>query len=1000
MNAEEIVRSQISAARSRIDALERRTSTAPPEAHPFVDDALHELQTAMEELQVSEEELRQQNESLAESREALEDQRHRYQDLFQNAPDAYLVTDPDGVIREANRAAAALLGTREAALAGKPLAVCVSPEARRDFRLRLSRLAGEGRADGWELRLHPRRGGPVDVSCSVAGVRDRRGALAGLRWLVRDVTEQRRAEEDARRLEAERAARAEAEASRERMAALLESIADGFLALDAEWRLTYVNRAAEFLLHCDRAEVLGRDVRELFDEDAHPALFAEMRRAAERADAAELEEFHPRLAAWLEFRVFPAPDGLTLHVRDVTEQKVVQEELRSSEERLRMALQAAGLAPWDWDLRSGVVLWTPEHNRLMGLPEEQRRGSYRDFMERVHPEDRVAVSAAIARATGGGQDYRAEFRAVQPDGGTRWIAGYGRPLPGPDGRPARLIGVIRDVTGRRQAEAEREALHAAVDAERARLQAMMEQMPAGVILAEAPSGTLVAINRRAVEILGPVPLSGSVEEYSRDFRGSHPDGRPFAPEDWPLARAILRGERVADQEIRMRAAGGAERIVMASAGPVRDAAGAVIAGVLAFHDVTEQRRREEADRFLGRVSDLLASSLDYRTTAQSIASLCAGSQADYCIVHVEEGGRIHALGSAHAQPARQEIVRGMMRRFPVDPEGHHPVMRTLRTGDAQLLPEVDEAVLADMAQGDEHLEMLRDLGLASMLVVPLQARGRTVGALTLARTAGGAPPYGPDDVEPARELARRAALAVDNARLYEEARQAAGARDEVLAVVSHDLRNPLHAVLLASTVLEDFSAPEQWTDRDRQQLRVIRRSAEQMTGLIQDLVEVIAMETGAPALHRERLAAAPLPAGVAELFQAQADEKGVRLLCESDPDLPLVEADRGRLLQVFSNLVGNALKFTPRGGTVTLRAAASDGAVRFSISDTGPGMPPEHLAHVFDRFWRARKGERGGLGLGLAIARGIVEAHGGRIWAESTVGEGSTFHFTVPALPF
>jgi signal transduction histidine kinase len=113
-----------------------------------------------------------------------------------------------------------------------------------------------------------------------------------------------------------------------------------------------------------------------------------------------------------------------------------------------------------------------------------------------------------------------------------------------------------------------------------------------------------------------------------------------------------------------------------------------------------------------------------------------------------------------------------------------------------------------------------------------------------------------------------------------------------------------------------------------------------------------------------------------------------------------VEADRGRLLQVFSNLVGNAIKFTPSGGTVTLRAAPADGAVHFSISDDGPGMPPEHLAHVFDRFWRARKGERGGLGLGLAIARGIVEAHGGRIWAESREGEGSTFHFTVPALPF
>jgi PAS domain S-box-containing protein len=997
MNAEELVHHQISAARSRIDALQRRGDSAPAEAHPFVDDAIHELQTALEELQVSEEELRQQNETLAESREQLEAERERYRDLFHFAPDAYLLTDADGAVRVANRAAAALLGVGEHSLAGKPLAVFVDARARRDFRQRLARLAGEGRTDDWELRLHPRRGGPVDVSCSVAAVHGRGGAVEGLRWLLRDVTERKRAEEGARRLEAESAARTEADAARERVEAVLESIADGFLALDREWRLTYVNRAAEFLLHCDRAEVLGQGVRELFAEDAHPALFAGLRRAAEGRDAAELEEFHPRLASWLEFRVFPSPDGLTLHVRDVTEQKVTREELRSSEERLRMALHGAGLAPWDWDLRSGVVLWNPEHNALMGLPPEEPRGSYRAFLDRVHPEDRVAVSAAIARASGGGEDYRAEFRAVHPGGEVRWIAGYGRPLPGPDGRPARLIGVIRDVTAEKEAVQERERLHATVEAERARLQAMMEQMPAGVILAEAPSGTLVAINRRAVEILGPVSLSGSVEEYSRDFRGCHPDGRPLAPGDWPLARAIRRGERVTDQEIHMRPPGGAERVVVASAAPVRDAAGAVVAGVLAFHDVTEQRRREEADRFLGRVSDLLASSLDYNTTAQSIASLCATSLADLCIVHVEEQGQVHAPGTAHTDRTRQEIVRGMMRRFAVDPEGHHPVMRTLRTGDAQLLAEVDDTVLADMAAGDEHLEMLRDLGLSSMLVVPLQARGRTLGALTLART-GAAPRYGPDDVEPARELARRAALAVDNARLYEEAREAARARDEVLAVVSHDLRNPLHAVLLASTVLEDFSDADRWSARDRQQIRVIRRSAEQMTGLIQDLVEVIAMETGAPALHRERIAAAPLPSVVAELFQAQADEKGVRLRCESDPGLPPVEADRGRLLQVFSNLLGNALRFTPPGGTVTLRAAPGDGFVRFSVSDTGSGITAEHLDHVFDRFWRAHREERGGLGLGLAIARGIVEAHGGRIWAESVVGEGSTFHFTIPAL--
>lgn len=825
------------------------------------------------------------------------------------------------------------------------------------------------------------------VGKKLGAARRRIAALRGRRVATVSVP----AGEDAvHRLQGERAAR-------ERLEAVLESIADGFLALDHAWRLTYVNRAAEFLLQCDRAELLGRDVRVLFAEDAHPVLFREMRRAAERRDSAELEEFHARLASWLELRVFPSPDGLTIHVRDVTEQKVTQEELKSSEERLRVALQAAGMAYWEWDLRSGIAHWNPDHNHLLGIPLRQERGTLRAFLERVHPDDRDAVARALAAAGESGRSYDTEFRVMGPGGKVRWIAGYGRVLFGTDRRPSRMIGVVRDITPRRASEAEREHLHAAVEAERARLEAVMEQIPAGVIVAEAPSGAMVAINRIAAEIMGPAPLSATVEEYGCGYRAFHSDGRPYAPGEFPLARTVRTGETVVDEEMRFRPAPGAEWTLRVSAAPVRDAAGSVIAGVLVFHDVTEERRREEGDRFLGRVSDLLASSLDYRTTAQSIASHCAGTLADCCIVHVEVRGAVRALGVAHADPAREPFVRDLLRRLPVDPESSSPVIRTLLTGEPQLVPRVTDEDLREVTCDPGTLEALRSLELSTVLVVPLHARGRIVGSVTLART-GSASAYTPEDLPLAQELARRAALAVDNARLYEEARQAARARDEVLAVVSHDLRNPLHAVLLSATILEDYSDSGEWSPHDQRQVRVIRRAAEQMNGLIHDLVEVVALETGTPRLQRERIAPGTLYAGVAELFQAQGDEKGIRIEVEVESDLPLVDADRGRLLQVFSNLVGNALKFTPTGGVVTLRAAAGADAVHFSVADTGPGIPEEHLLLVFDRFWRARRGERGGLGLGLTIARGIVEAHGGRIWAESTVGEGSTFHLALPAL--
>ncbi|MDP9348416.1 MAG: HAMP domain-containing histidine kinase, partial [Gemmatimonadota bacterium] len=235
------------------------------------------------------------------------------------------------------------------------------------------------------------------------------------------------------------------------------------------------------------------------------------------------------------------------------------------------------------------------------------------------------------------------------------------------------------------------------------------------------------------------------------------------------------------------------------------------------------------------------------------------------------------------------------------------------------------------------------------------------------------------------------------ARLYGEAQQATRARDEMLAVVSHDLRNPLHAVLIASALLEEFPESQAWAERDRKQVEIIRRAADQMTRLIQDLVEVISLEAGPPPLQRAPLDAAGVVNGVVDMLLPIAEEKGVRLETEVAPELPALQADQGRLLQVFSNLVGNAVRFTPEGGTVRLAAERSERHVRFSVSDTGPGIPREHLPRLFDRFWQAQRGTGKGLGLGLAIAKGIVEAHGGRIRAESAPGEGTTFHFTLPA---
>jgi signal transduction histidine kinase len=269
-----------------------------------------------------------------------------------------------------------------------------------------------------------------------------------------------------------------------------------------------------------------------------------------------------------------------------------------------------------------------------------------------------------------------------------------------------------------------------------------------------------------------------------------------------------------------------------------------------------------------------------------------------------------------------------------------------------------------------------------------------VGRLVLGRTRAGAR-FGEQEVALAEELGRRAAMAVENARLFGEARAATEARQHTLAVVAHDLRNPLTAIRMEAEMIGSMLRPTAGA-YERDGLERIVGMTGRMDGLIQDLLEVSRMERGSLSLEAMPHDPAALLAEAAQALRPLATVHKLTLEVRAEAGLPEVHADGARVVQVVSNLVGNAVKFTPGGGSVTLGCAAGEGEVRFSVADTGPGIPPEQVPHIFGAFWQARHADRRGLGLGLSIARGLVEAHGGRIWVESEPGRGSVFVFTLP----
>lgn len=403
-------------------------------------------------------------------------------------------------------------------------------------------------------------------------------------------------------------------------------------------------------------------------------------------------------------------------------------------------------------------------------------------------------------------------------------------------------------------------------------------------------------------------------------------------------------------------------------------------------------------QFLAEASTTLDRSLDYKETLTNVVQLVVPRMADYAaIALLGEDGSLNWGYSAHADPAKADLAAELRTYQPQLNLENNPHARMLRSGETQFVKVVDDAFLRTIAHEDRHLAILRYLEPTSIIYLRLAARDRVLGSLVMATSRDSGRRYTDRDVAIANEVARRVSLAVDHALLFRAAQEAARAREQMMAVVSHDLRNPLATIQMAvSFLLEELVPNDAAHERERKQLLAVHRSADRMYRLIQDLLNVAAIEAGQLAVTRTALRVDVIATDALELLRPLAAAKRITLETELSPALPPVAADRERVLQVFSNLGGNAIKFTPDSGRIEIRATARDTTVEFSVRDSGPGIASEDLPHIFDRFWQAKKASRAGVGLGLAIAKGIVESHGGGIRVESEPGRGSCFTFTLP----
>ena len=419
---------------------------------------------------------------------------------------------------------------------------------------------------------------------------------------------------------------------------------------------------------------------------------------------------------------------------------------------------------------------------------------------------------------------------------------------------------------------------------------------------------------------------------------------------------------------------------------------------IAVRSALSRKRAEQRAKFLADTSALLVSSLDARTIATQVMQLAVPAFADWCFLDIVNSNLTvfdNPIVVA-ADPEKADLVIELRRRFPPPADAKFGAPNVLRTGQPELVTEIPEPLIPSIAQNEEHLHLLKQLQATSYMIVPLMTQERKLGTIAFALARSGYH-YTNDDLAMALDLAHRMALAIDHARLYQEAHNANRVKDEFLAIVSHELRTPLNSILGWAQILVNRQLDEATT---RRALEIIDRNARLQNKLIDDILDISRIIQNKIRLDICPVHLVSVIHAAVEIVRSQAEAKHINIELQLDPNVGQVNGDAERLQQIVWNLLSNAIKFSPNHGQITVALQQLDTKVQITVSDTGEGIRAEFLPYIFDRF---RQGDEittrshNGLGLGLAIVRHLVEMHQGSIYASSEgTDKGATFTIQLP----
>ncbi|HWY80257.1 MAG TPA: PAS domain-containing protein [Candidatus Sulfotelmatobacter sp.] len=665
--------------------------------------------------------------------------------------------------------------------------------------------------------------------------------------------------------------------------------------------------------------------------------------------------------------------------------KITQEILKKSEERYRFALEAGKIGVWEWDIQKNSIYWSDRVYEFYGTSPKKFDVTYENFRKQLHPDDKKIAEKEIKMAIDGIKDYDITYRIITLQGETRWITSRALVTRDSLGIPQYMLGATLDIT-------EQKIIEEAVRRREKHFRALADNVPNLVWIAHA-DGYIFWYNSRWYKYTGTKPkqMEGGGWQLVLDVTTL-----PQVLKVW--TRSIKNGKPF-EMVFSLKGADGVYRPFLTKVVPIKNDKGKIIQWFGTNTDISKQKDVEDKLKdskakfvLLAEASKMLSSSLDYQKTLQNVTNLAIKYLSTWCFVDIiRNDGTVELIAVAHKNQKEVKRVKQYRNLHPIDMNAKIGVPKVLKTGTSEYYPIITDKMLVVNLKNEEELQFARSLEITSIMIVPLCLKNKCIGAMTFIATDIHKH-YTKDDLAIAEDLANRSVMAIENAQLYTKAQSAITLRDEFISVVSHELKTPLTSLKLYTQVLQK----ELLNSKSTKLFSKLDEQINNLSVLINDLLNASKLQHGKLEFNNEEIDLNEVLREAVEDIQ-KTDKKHIIIV--KGKIIKSIYADRYRIYQVITNLLTNAIKYSPDATKVIVQLTPEKEIARVSVRDFGIGINKEDQKIIFNQFYRITSPERKifpGFGMGLYIANEIIRRYCGKMHVKSTKGKGAVFSFILP----